>query len=93
MRKLEIGELDVFYLSYDEPNKEEHWADIISKFPFAKRVDGVKGFDNAHKECARQSDTERFITIDGDNIVDEKFFDMELTFPEDTDLANTVISW
>ena len=31
--KLEIGELDVFYLSYDEPNKEEHWADIISKAP------------------------------------------------------------
>ena len=93
MSKLEIGELDVFYLSYDEPNKEEHWADIISKFPFAKRVDGVKGFDNAHKECARQSDTERFITIDGDNIVDEKFFDIELTFPAGTDLENSVISW
>ena len=29
------------------------------KFPFAKRVDGVKGFDNAHKECARQSETEQ----------------------------------
>ena len=93
MSKLEIGELDVFYLSYDEPNKEEHWADIISKFPFAKRVDGVKGFDNAHKECARQSDTERFITIDGDNIVDEKFFDIELTFPDGTDLEHSVISW
>ena len=52
--KLEIGELDVFYLSYDEPNKEEHWADIISKF-FAKRVDGVKGFDNAHKECTERT--------------------------------------
>ena len=91
--KLEIGELDVFYLSYDEPNKEEHWADIISKFPFAKRVDGVKGFDNAHKECARQSDTDRFITVDGDNIVEEPFFDIELTFPEGTDLANSVVSW
>lgn len=93
MTKLILGDLDVFYLSYDEPNKEEHWADILQKFPFAKRVDGVKGFDNAHKECARQSDTERFITIDGDNIVDEKFFDIELTFPDDTDLANSVISW
>ena len=93
MTKLILGDLDVFYLSYDEPNKEEHWADVLQKFPFAKRVDGVKGFDNAHKECARQSDTERFITIDGDNIVDEKFFDIELTFPDDTDLANSVISW
>ena len=81
MAKIDVTELDIFYISYDEPNKEEHWADIISKFPFAKRVDGVKGFDNAHKECARQSDTERFISVDGDNIVDEKFFDIELSFP------------
>lgn len=93
MTKLVIGDLDVFYLSYDEPNKEEHWADVLQKFPFAKRVDGVKGFDNAHKECARQSDTERFITIDGDNIVDEKFFDLEITIPDDTDLEHSVISW
>ena len=93
MTKLEVGELDIFYISYDEPEKEKHWADLISKFPFAKRVDGVKGFDNAHKECARQSDTERFISVDGDNIVDEKFFDIELSFPEGTDLSNSVISW
>ena len=93
MAEIVIGDLDVFYLSYDEPNKEEHWADIMMKFPYAKRVDGVKGFDNAHKECARQSDTDRFITIDGDNIVDEKFFDLAISFPNDTDLANSVISW
>lgn len=93
MEKLVIGDLDVFYLSYDEPNKEEHWSDVLQKFPFARRVDGVKGFDNAHKECARQSETPRFITIDGDNIVDENFFDIELTFPEGTDLSNSVISW
>ena len=72
---LVLGDLDVFYISYDEPAKEEHWANLMMKFPFAKRVDGVKGFDNAHKECARQSETDRFISIDGDNIVDEKFFD------------------
>jgi hypothetical protein len=65
----------------------------MMKFPFAKRVDGVKGFDNAHKECAKQSETERFITIDGDNIVDEKFFDLAISFPEDTDLANSIVSW
>ena len=91
--ELILGDLDVFYISYDEPAKEEHWANLMMKFPFAKRVDGVKGFDNAHKECARQSETDRFIGIDGDNIVDEKFFDLAITFPEDTDLANSVISW
>ncbi len=93
MAEIVIGDLDVFYLSYDEPNKEEHWANIMMKFPYAKRVDGVKGFDNAHKECARQSETDRFITIDGDNIVDEKFFDLAIVFPDDTDLTNSVISW
>ena len=40
-----------------------------------------------------KSDTDRFITIDGDNIVEENFFDIELTFPDGTDLANSVISW
>jgi len=93
MAEIVIGDLDVFYLSYDEPNKEEHWANIMMKFPYAKRVDGVKGFDNAHKECARQSETDRFITVDGDNIVDEKFFDLAISFPDGTDLANSVISW
>lgn len=91
--KVVIGDLDVFYISYDEPAKEEHWANLMMKFPFAKRVDGVKGFDNAHKECARQSETSRFIGIDGDNIVDEKFFDLEITFPENTDLAHSIVSW
>ena len=88
-----MGKIDIFYLSYDEPNREEHWADLLSKFPYAKRVDGVKGFDNAHKECARQSTTDRFVTIDGDNIVDAKFFGLELAFPANTDISNSVISW
>jgi len=88
-----LGDLDVFYISYDEPTKEEHWADLMMKFPFAKRVDGVKGFDNAHKECAIQSETDRFISIDGDNIVDEKFFDLAITIPKDTDLEHSIISW
>ena len=77
-KSVPINELDVFYISYDEPRKEEHWAKILDNVP-AKRVDGVKGFDNAHKECARQSETERFVTIDGDNEIDPKFFDNRLT--------------
>jgi len=93
MTILRVAETDVFYLSYDEPNKEEHWADVLRKCPWAKRVDGVKGFDNAHKACARASETDRFITIDGDNIVDKKFFDLELVFPEKTNISRSIISW
>ncbi len=31
--KIKISDIDIFYLSYDEPNYEEHWADIKSKIP------------------------------------------------------------
>jgi len=69
-----VADLDVFYLSYDEPKCEEFWADLKQKCPWAKRVHGVTGFDEAHKTCARESVTDQFITIDGDNIVEASFF-------------------
>ena len=46
-------------------------ADLCKKVPWAKRVHGVKGSDAAHKACAELSDTDHFITVDGDNIIDE----------------------
>ena len=48
--------------------------------PWAKRVDGVKGSDAAHKAAADASSTERFILIDGDNLPDEKFFNLTLEY-------------
>ena len=63
MAKIDVTELDIFYISYDEPNCEEHWADLLNKVPWAKSVHGVKGFDKAHKTAAEQSETERFITV------------------------------
>lgn len=77
------GEFDVIYISYDEPNAEENWADLFDKVPWAKRVHGVKGFDEAHKEAARQSATDHFITVDGDNKIDPTFFDQEIKFNPD----------
>ena len=68
-----ISELDFVYISYAEPNKEENWADLKNKVPWAKRVDGVTGFDNAHKAAARLAETQFFISVDGDNIIDESF--------------------
>jgi len=97
MAKVNVSELDIFYISYDEPNAEEHWADLLNKVPWAKRVHGVKGFDAAHKECAKQSETDRFITVDGDNIVMDDFFDQELDFPEKdndgNDISQSIFSW
>lgn len=71
---MKISDLDVVFISYDEPNAEEHWADLLNKCPWAKRVHGVKGFDAAHKVAATESKTEWLVTVDGDNVVDEEFF-------------------
>lgn len=77
---IDIADLDVIYLSFDEPQKEEFWLKLKNIVPWAKRVDGVKGSDAAHKAAGEASDTERFILIDGDNIPDLKFFDLQLDF-------------
>ena len=80
MNQIDVAELDCIYLSYDEPNKEEHWVKIKNMVPWARRVDGVKGSDAAHKAAAAASTTERFILIDGDNLPDPLFFNQTLTF-------------
>jgi len=77
---IDIADLDVIYLSFDEPQKEEFWLKIKNMVPWAKRVDGVKGSDAAHKAAGDASDTDRFILIDGDNLPDEEFFNLQLDF-------------
>jgi hypothetical protein len=71
-------ELDIVFLSYDEPNADKHYADLCNKLPWAKRVHGVKGSDAAHKAAAAKSDTEWVITVDADNIVNPKFFNLDI---------------
>ena len=51
---------------------------MCSKVPWAKRVHGVKGSDAAHKACAAESDTEYFVTVDADNIIDPAFLNVEI---------------
>lgn len=92
-KKFKVIDYDIIYLSYDEPNAEKNYADLCSKVPWAKRVHGVEGSDAAHKACANLSETDRFITIDGDNIINEKFIEQEIDFSEDEDLSSCVISW
>ncbi len=83
-------ELDIVFLSYDEPNADLHYADLCNKVPWAKRVHGIKGSDEAHKEAARQSETDWVVTVDADNIVDTRFFNTEF----DSDQENLqVVSW
>jgi hypothetical protein len=79
---VDVADLDCIYLTYDEPNAEENWIKIKNMVPWAKRVDGVKGSDAAHKAAAGKSDTDRFVLIDGDNIPDPDFFNLTLTLDE-----------
>jgi hypothetical protein len=79
---MKIIDQDIIFLSYDEPNAEKNYADLCSKVPWAKRVHGVEGSDAAHKACAAISETENFVTIDGDTIIDPKFLQVELDLDE-----------
>jgi hypothetical protein len=87
-----ITEFDFFFLSYDEPNADKHWADLLDKAPWAKRVHGVKGFAAAHEECARQSETDWFVTVDADNIVLPDFLDQTVTLDIE-DRPNLSYTW
>ncbi|MEI6567325.1 MAG: hypothetical protein WCR20_11645 [Verrucomicrobiota bacterium] len=79
---IDVADLDVIYLSYDEPQKEAFWLKVKNMVPWAKRVDNVKGSDAAHKAAGEASDTERFILIDGDNMPQESFFNIQLDFTD-----------
>ena len=92
MPKIKVAECDVVYLSYDEPNAEQNYADLLTKIPWAKRIHGVDGSDSAHKACARIAETERVVIIDGDNIVRPELIQQEVEFYNDSDM-NCVISW
>ena len=75
---IDVADLDCIFLTYDEPNKEINWIKIQNMVPWAKRVDGVTGSDAAHKAAAHASDSHRFILIDGDNIPEPDFFNLQL---------------
>ncbi len=92
MKQVDIADLDCIYLTYDEPQREEFWVKIKNMIPWAIRVDGVKGSDAAHKAAAEASATERFVLIDGDNLPNEKFFNLTLEFPDET-WESAVFRW
>lgn len=79
---------DMIFISYNEPNAEKNYLSLKSQFPRVKRVHGVKGIHNAHKEAAKLSTTPMFWVIDGDaEIIDG--FDFSLLLPHyDRDIVH-----
>jgi len=91
MNKLLLHEIDTIFISYDEPNADKHYAELLNILPWAKRVHGVHGSDAAHKAAANLSETDRFITVDGDNIVDPEFYAQEIEITDEN--KDYVFSW
>jgi len=74
---------DIVFISYEEPNAETNWVKLRARFPFAKRVHGVKGIHQAHIAGAQKCHTDMFWVVDGDaEIVDNFQFDY---IPKDLD--------
>lgn len=86
-----INEFDIVFISYDEPNADENYAALMDICPWVKRSHGVYGSDAAHKAAAEMAETDRFITIDADNMVDPDFFNVTVDMNRITGMD--VISW
>lgn len=65
--------LDLFFISYDEPNAEENWDLLRERFPDATRIHGIHGIRAVYAECMRRSKGEMFYMVDGDNQVAPEF--------------------
>ena len=64
---------DCVFISYKETNKEENWKKLSSRFPMAKRVDGVQGIHQAHIVGAKLCNTNMFWIVDGDAVLTDEF--------------------
>ena len=71
---------DIIFISYHEPNAEQNFDDLYSRFNTigvfgdrVKRVSNVKGIHNAHIEAAKLAKTSYFYVVDGDAKVVQDF--------------------
>jgi len=70
--KKNIFSFDSIYLTYDEPSKNQRYLEVKKSLPRLMNIDGVKGFDRAHKACAKLAQTDYVTIIDGDNTLVSK---------------------
>lgn len=77
---------DIVFISYQEPNADKNWTRLKRRFPFAKRVHGVKGIHQAHIKAASVCFTDMMWVVDGDAVVLDNFnfnyipFDLEYVY-------------
>lgn len=81
---------DIVFISYQEPNANENWERLVSRFPTAKRIHGVKGIHQAHVAGAKLCWTKMFWIVDGDaQLVDE----FDFSYKPDKWNLDTVHVW
>jgi hypothetical protein len=83
---------DIVFLSYHEPNADEHWHLLSDRFPRAIRVSDVDGIVAAHQAAAKRCRTRYFWVVDADNIVSSTFEFNHRIYPEDHH-KNLVTVW
>ena len=60
---------DIIFLSYDEPEADEHFERLKARFSYAKRLHNIKGIFEAHKaaaEWAAYDKSDMFYVVDAD---------------------------
>jgi hypothetical protein len=76
---------DIFFISFNEYNQEKNWKRVLELHPDAIRIHGIKGIDTVHLLCDKNSTTDYFWTIDGDNFL-IKSLDWNISNHINTDL-------
>jgi hypothetical protein len=67
---------DIIFISYNEPQADENFARLKARFPYAQRVQGIKGIHQAHIAAAKKAFTKMFWVVDADaQILDTFNFD------------------
>jgi hypothetical protein len=79
---------DIFFLSCGEPFADDHFQLLKNRFPFVRRIDGVKGIYAAHKVAAIKSTTEHFWVVDADTLVSDQFYFNYTVNPQEFDVVH-----
>ena len=58
-----VQDMDIIFISYDEPLAQKRYDKLKSKFPRAKWCKNIKGQTNAYHTAARMSDTDYFFAV------------------------------
>lgn len=58
---------DIFFISFQEINCENHWQRVVDMYPNAMRLHGIEGINRVHVTCDHLAKTRHYWTVDGDN--------------------------